>query len=371
MARTPYHLTLATRSLFVVNDGPFLYQYLTMVRRVEGPCRKLGVECVRVDGSCEGAYQWHDMTGHLREWHLKAATDGHFDAPMLDVSLEEEDLFTPLKRDDDHYLSHAAIEGPPRQNVNDFTWGQKLAPLFPSRWKASTDSGCTFSNKLSNAPDVRPFTSKELIRIYLCDDYFLTDEKVPSVTPRQHNAGDSLPSKPTSTPSHNFAIHWPGADPTVPSCTHTISIKSHGMKCWNLLGTKWRAFSFFRRKNDARSNLNGVSRMRAYLNLGIISVFRLAWEVKQIQRKGSGTNRNSEQKCAGNSKHKNGEDKFGEDIVKFRYISYAHAFLRVDYKHVTSLPTWSLQYTEFQLTGNSEFRYSISQLADGQTGNAK
>lgn len=98
-ARTPDHLTLATRSSLVVTDEPFVSPYTTMVHKVEEACRKSGVECVRVDGSCtvpplqvlrkrrcnangnddrvvfdgvpSKAYQWQNKTEHLRNDHLK------------------------------------------------------------------------------------------------------------------------------------------------------------------------------------------------------------------------------------------------------------------------------------------------------------
>ncbi|EJK56483.1 hypothetical protein THAOC_23618, partial [Thalassiosira oceanica] len=138
-ARTPDHLSLASRASVVVCDEPFVSPYSTLVQRVEQACLKSQVECLRVDGSCtvppvsvlrrrnsynvnglnfDGlpakAYQWQSKTEHLRQGHLNAAMEGHFDAPELLVKMEDEDLF-----------SHAC----------------PLAHLFPARWKATSDDG--------------------------------------------------------------------------------------------------------------------------------------------------------------------------------------------------------------------------------------
>ena len=106
-------------------------------------------------------------------------------------------------------------------------------------------------------------------------------------------------------------------------------------------------------RNDARNNLKGVSRMSAYLNLGIVSIFKLASDMKQHSTYGG---------SASNTKWKTGADKFEEELIKFREHSYAHCFSRTDYDAVTSLPRWSVQYLDRQ-----DGQYTVSKLADGTT----
>ncbi|KAL3792820.1 hypothetical protein HJC23_002627 [Cyclotella cryptica] len=387
-ARTPDHLTLAARSLFVVTDEPFVSPYSVMVRKVEEACRKSGVECVRVDGSCtvpplqvlrknhcvegsgvlfEGvpnkAYQWQIKTEHLRMGHLKAAMEGCFDAPELEVTMEDEEMFLPVK-----------ATNSPTHLSSELSWGQRLAHLFPSRWKpvaiADMDGDSRTDSSLSslpNAPDMRPFTSKELSHLFCCDDYFdvdadgtqtLLDESnqlLPQNTKAKETVDAITQSNSITTPFHKFALHWPGADSTVPPVKHTIGTTPNGMARWNTWVQNGGLSRYAKERNDARNNLNGVSRMSAYLNLGIVSIFRLVWEVKQNQTK-SGS--------SAKSKWKTGADKFEEEIVKFREHSYAHAFSRLDYDDVSSLPRWSVQYLDNEsVTG----KYTVSQLASGAT----
>jgi deoxyribodipyrimidine photolyase len=297
-ARTPDHLTLASRAAFVVTDEPFVFPYLNMVQRVEEACRKSNVECVRVDGSCtvpplqilkrtrnnagvlfEGvpdkAYLWQKKTEGFRMAQLNAALNGEFDAPKLIVRMKDEELCIPLTKTSD-------------EPTDVLSWGQRLAHVFPSRWKTVLDADG--NSILPNAPDVRPFTSKELFHLYQYDDFSFDD--VASTTNKQthhEHASESLqkcdddlnlPKTATTTPFHNFALNWPGADSSVPPVTHTIGTASHGMDRWNDFVQNGGLSRYAKERNDARNNLKGVSRMSAFLNLGIVSIFRLVWEMK-------------------------------------------------------------------------------------------
>ncbi|KAL7520016.1 hypothetical protein ACHAWX_004768 [Stephanocyclus meneghinianus] len=397
-ARTPDHLTMAARSRFVVTDEPFVSPYSVMVRKVEEACRKSGVECVRVDGSCtvpplkilrkkncfgengllfdgvpNKAYQWQTKTEHLRMGHLQAAMDGYFDAPKLEIIMEDEELFLPVEAT----MQDGAADKSPPHISSELSWGQRLAHLFPSRWKpvitANKDgdsrSDHSFAS-LPNAPDVRPFTSKELSHLYCYDDYFDVDagstiavhgtsNQMKSSSSLNVNAEKNNPtvttSKSTTTPFHKFSLLWPGADSTVPPVKHTIGAAPYGMARWNAWIRNGGLSRYAKERNDARNNLKGVSRMSAFLNLGVVSIFRLVWEVKQQQTK-SGS--------SGNSKWKTGADKFEEEIVKFREHSYVHAFSRLDYDDVRSLPRWSVLYLD---SDAKERKYTVSQLANGAT----
>ena len=106
--------------------------------------------------------------------------------------------------------------------------------------------------------------------------------------------------------------------------------------------------------------------MSCYLNSGIVSIFQLVYEVKMAQAA----------KVAGAGKYE-------QEIVKWREMSYAHAFGRPkDYKHVGSLPNWVLQYMDrvgvFREHGNNvgggeeeDVFQDVKRLERGETGNAK
>lgn len=355
-ARTPDHLSLASRASVVVCDEPFVSPYSTLVQRVEQACLKSQVECLRVDGSCtvppvsvlrrrnsynvnglnfDGlpakAYQWQSKTEHLRQGHLNAAMEGHFDAPELLVKMEDEDLF-----------SHAC----------------PLAHLFPARWKATSDDGS--NSLLPNAPDVRPFTSKEMTRIYEDDDYVLVEDSKMSSSPQQKPL-----ERQDVKPFHNFALNWPGADSTVPPCDHTVGTTAHGMTRWNNFVQRGGMSRYGKERNDPRK-VHSPSRMSAYLNLGVVSIFRLVWEVKRAQKQ--------EQKGKSSSSHtknrwnKSGCDKYEEEIVKWREFSYAHAFSREDYDDVLSLPRWSMNCLD---NHRNRSRLTLAELATGNTGESK
>lgn len=359
-ARTPDHLSLASRASFVVVDEPFVYPFLGFVQKVEQACFKSKVECVRVDGSCtvpplqvlkrtrnsagvlfEGvpdkAYLWMKKTEGLREGHLKAAADGAFDPPELKIILKDEVLFAPV------VTTNQKRAGP---STEEESFGQQLAQLFPSRWKRTIDSNGNPS--LPNAPDVRPFTSQELSNLYRCDDYF-TEEQTQS---------EAQTKATSTTPFHNFALNWPGADQTVPPVTHTIGSAPYGLARWNTWVQNEGLSRYAKERNDARNNLRGVSRMSAYLNLGIVSIFKLASDMKRHSTYGSAV--------SSNTKWKTGAEKFEEELIKFREHSYAHCFSRTDYDSVSSLARWSVQYLDQQ-----EGQYTISQLASGNTNDKK
>ena len=352
-ARTPDHLSLASRASVVVCDEPFVSPYSTIVNRVEQACAKSQVECLRVDGSCtvppvsvlrwrnsynvnglnfDGlpakAYQWQSKTEHLRQGHLNAAMEGHFDAPDLLVKMDDEDMF-----------SHAC----------------PLAHLFPARWKATSDDGS--NSMLPNAPDVRPFTSKEMTRIYEEDDYVLEEGSKMTASSQQKPPPERR-ARQDVKPFHNFALNWPGADSTVPPCEHTVGTTAHGMTRWNNFVQRGGMSRYGKERNDPRK-VHSPSRMSAYLNLGIVSIFRLVWEVKKQQQKGKASSQTNKRW------NKSGPDKYEEEIVKWREFSYAHAFSREDYDAVLSLPRWSMTCLD---SHEDRSRYTLDELATGNTG---
>ncbi len=314
---------------------------------------------IRFDGVPAKAYQWQNKTEHMRESHLRAAMEGEFDAPELIVKMEDEDLFTPIPVGKDDGAS-----------ANDvMPLGQRLAHLFPSRWKAKPtnayDGNGTETPLLPSAPDVRPFTSSEMNHLYQNDDYVVGDTSNASTDDVQQEEQEN------KHPFNNFASSWPGADATVPPCTQAIGTTTYGMARWNNFVQNGGLSRYGKERNDARL-VHSVSRMSAFLNFGIVSIFRLVWEVKRAQKqqqKNKGSNGKAKAtKSRWDNKNKSGADKFEEEIVKWREMSYAHAFARDDYDDVGSLPSWSVScLNNFGNRG----RYTIQQLASGTTGDAK
>jgi hypothetical protein len=82
-------------------------------------------------------------------------------------------------------------------------------------------------------------------------------------------------------------------------------------------------------KNDRTDPLqpHASSRMSCYLNFGIVSIYRIIHQVKMAQ----------------NAKV-SGADKFEEEIVKWREMSYAHTFSRGDYHSPNVVPLWAQQW---------------------------
>ena len=344
--RNPDHLSLCTKARLVVTDEPFVSPYTTFVARVEEACRKSNVECLRVDGSCTvppaqvlkrrssnnsvikydvvpaKAYLWQNKTEHLRESHLNAAMEGHFDAPDLTIKVNDDILFGESNSDDDAMHNN-------------------LKDVFPSRWQAKPSNGEALERcALPSAPDVRPFTSREL-------ETLSTTSEAAASTPKKDRYAD-------------FALNWAGADSTVPPCKQTIGTTSQGMQRWN----NFNLSEYGKKRNDAKL-VHSVSRMSAYLNLGIVSIFRLVWEVKRAQKQQSKKTDSTKRSKWG----KSGPDKYEEEIVKWREMSYAHAFARADYDDVGSLPNWALSCLNNHRSGRGG--HTLQQLTNGTTGDTK
>ena len=366
-ARVPDHLTLASNASFVVTDESFVSPFTTIARRVKEACRKSKVECVSVDGSTtvppiqvlkrnrnlvsgeivyEGipqkAYLWQNKTEHLRDAHLEAAMGGEFCAPELLIKLKDEDLFHPI----------TLSGGLP-------TLAEKLAHLFPRRWKptealvADAERDCRPS-----CPDVRPFTSKELYSLFRNNDHYKYSQTTAAASSAA-NQSQLKSDDSTKVPFYNFSMNWAGADRTVPPVGHTIGTSPFGMSRWNAFVQKGGLLRYGKERNNAKL-VHSVSRMSAYLNLGIVSIFRLVAEVKRAQSQ-----------AHGNISHKSCIDKFLQEIIKFREISYAHAFSRGnDYDDVGSLPRWSVQTLNEQ-HANTTHNITQKELETGTTNDAK
>lgn len=94
--------------------------------------------------------------------------------------------------------------------------------------------------------------------------------------------------------------------------------------------------------------------MSCYLNFGIVSIFRLAYEVKLAQ----------ESKVTG-------ADKFEEEIIKWREMSYAHAFSRSDYCTSNCIPSFARKSLEQNPVIASYHQLTLSQIELGETADVK
>jgi len=95
--------------------------------------------------------------------------------------------------------------------------------------------------------------------------------------------------------------------------------------------------------------------MSCYLNFGIVSIFRLIHEVKLAQ-----------------ARKVSGADKFVEEIVKWREMSYAHAFSRGDYD--ACVPQWAVRWLEQNtksLSYGSNTNFDIDALETCKSDNEK
>ena len=169
-------------------------------------------------------------------------------------------------------------------------YGEMDAPQLQNRDGGLQDIlPVTWFDEAVSAPNSRPWTAAELVA-------------VDAVT---------------------FSQQYPGWDTSVPPCRQT-----HGAHGWD----RWQSFrngplqDYARRRNDILQP-HAVSRLSCYLNYGTISIFRIVYELWQLTIDTT---------------------KFEDEIVKWREISYAHAFSTPHYFSPSALPNWSRRWLETQ-----------------------
>ena len=218
--------------------------------------------------------------------HIKAAvTEGAFDAPELRIKVGRDRWFLDEDENNDD------DDNGGKRNACPSTDAEFLAALPP-----------TWRNPNASAPGTRPWSASDLASL--------------------SNNNDDV---------RQFATNWPGADATVPPCPQTIGTHRTGMARWNSwVRDRNGLANYGRDRNDMRKP-HSPSRMSAYLNLGVVSIFRLVHEVKAAQARRVG-----------------GADKYEEEIVKWREMAYAHCFSRTDYNGVGSVPAWAQRSLEAQ-----------------------
>ncbi len=116
--------------------------------------------------------------------------------------------------------------------------------------------------------------------------------------------------------------------------------------------TRWLQFaatglsSYARRRNDATSHT--TSRMSAYLHYGMVSPFRVAREAADYKSEGA--------------------EKFLDELLIWREMSYAFCFYRNDHDKLSAIPSWALDTLSKHACDSREHLFSWEQLARGETG---
>lgn len=127
---------------------------------------------------------------------------------------------------------------------------------------------------------------------------------------------------------------------------HTRGGSAAGYARWvEFRDTRLRAYS--RRRNDAL-DIDGVSRLSAYLHYGMVSPFRLAREAHATGGAGA--------------------EKFLDELLIWREMAYAYCFHRPDYESVETLPDWALDSLRSHEADPRPELFSHETLSRGRTG---
>lgn len=115
---------------------------------------------------------------------------------------------------------------------------------------------------------------------------------------------------------------------------------------------RWQAFrcnglgKYARLRNDAL--LDGVSRMSPYLHYGMVSPMRVAREAASVQNAGA--------------------EKFLDELLIWRELSYAFCFYRPDHERPSALPSWAVATLSEHEMDERPALLSKENLARGRTG---
>lgn len=304
-ARKPHHLTLARNAMAVVMDEPFVDPFLSFCQSVDRATQCVGVPCYRVDGSTT--------------------------VPPV----------SKLKPKIDAQGNVVGYEGVPAK-----AW----------MWQKKTDS-------------VRKAHVQGVVR----DGHFDAPELVVKVDPsfflslsHSNELHQYLPtewqSKDTAAPGHRpwtvtelaavedlkkWSLLWPGADESVPPCEQTCGSSCAGQERWNTF--RRNGLSSYAKLRNQIQKPHAVSRMSCYLNYGIVSLFQVIYELWQ-------------------ESSTTGAQKFAEEVIKWREMSYAHAFSSPgSYNRDTSVPEWSRRYLNQCRQELGQVPYTLQQLEESET----
>eukprot|EP00554_Chaetoceros_debilis_P016811 CAMPEP_0194127254 /NCGR_PEP_ID=MMETSP0150-20130528/60425_1 /TAXON_ID=122233 /ORGANISM="Chaetoceros debilis, Strain MM31A-1" /LENGTH=809 /DNA_ID=CAMNT_0038821171 /DNA_START=76 /DNA_END=2505 /DNA_ORIENTATION=+ len=249
---------------------------------------------------------------------------------VIEIGSDDDDDFNDNDNGNDNSSSSKS-----KSNSNNPTHPILSPALFPSAWR----------NRQNDAPGIRPWTVNELQQIH-----------------HQQRQQPPTPS-PSTSPYEGikqWVMSWPGADTSVPPCLQTMGTHTAGMNRWNnfLHHTKIKGLTYYARRRTDPKKPHASSRMSCYFNLGIVSIFKCVHDVKVAQKD-----------------KVSGADKFEEEIVKWREMSYAHAFSRGDYHGIGSVPQWAIRWIEEQRrdsgSGMKGVMFDAQTLETSSTGNDK
>ena len=158
---------------------------------------------------------------------------------------------------------------------------------------------------------------------------------------------DTIPIEPIDLQQADIAglISSCDIDHSIGPVPHTVGGSVAGYQ-------RWQAFqrhglgNYARLRSDAM--LDGVSRMSPYLHYGMVSPMRIAREAASIQ-------------------NSNGE-KFLDELLIWRELSYAFCFYRLDCERLSAVPDWAIATLKDHQDDRRPALLSMETLARGRTG---
>lgn len=144
-----------------------------------------------------------------------------------------------------------------------------------------------------------------------------------------------------------WALQWPGADSSLPPCQQTNG--SLGQERWNHFRRK-HLRSYAKLRNQVQKP-HAVSRMSCYLNYGTVSIFQVIYDLWD-------------------EPPSEGTRKYADEIIKWREMSYAHAFaFPATYNLEAAVPEWSCRHLNQcrQQEAMGRSGYTLQQLEEGCT----
>jgi deoxyribodipyrimidine photolyase len=284
--RTPHHLTLARSAAAIVTDEPFVDPYVTYVERVESVGRTLAKPVFRVDGSTSVA-----PAGQLQRIVGSSRSD---DKPII------------------------LYKGVPSKA---WIWEKSTAPKRRGEVMGVVKEGHFDAPTLSMPSPADFLSNPSFASLYSALPAEWKDSKIPAPGRRPWSVADLT----SIADCKAWASQWSGADSSVAPCVQTHGGARAGMKRWTVFRNH-HLVKYARTRNNI-TQPHAVSRLSCYLNLGVISIFQVLFDLYNRDR--------------------NATQKFLDEIVKWREIGYVHCFaFPHSYAKPGVLPSWSRIHLE-------------------------
>ena len=306
--RSPAHLTLAHRAALVVTDEPFTEPWLT-------PCRKLVSGTFKapvwaVDAACIVPARLVPRGSCGRAFAFAAATE-------------------KLRRRDRSKMPYVDVQYEYHRAAATATSSDDTGVLESGAHRSSPAETMTATFRL-------PFEQVEIP----AGPAEATDAAIADIVSGLEIDQDVAPVSHTTRGGTSAAVdRW------------SAWVERGGLK------------EYARRRNNALQ-VHGVSRMSPYLNLGMMSPFRMTRDA--LAAAGAGATRFG---GGWGNKKNNNDNKFLDEFHTWRELSYAHCFHNPDV-HLTleGLPKWA-QTTLRAHAGDPRARvFTLETLAKGETG---